>query len=288
MRNKILALCGVAVLSLFGAMMLISPAQAQDCRTVVSTLVDRPDSAVGGGTWALDQIERTVDVCQLSEGVYQATVTDVGTFETLELDHTPNGVSQELPAGIPGNITGGFTTVEFDAAPGWDSFDSSVLDGVTVTGTDHPSGTWVSDLFTDVDAATLAGDTWSWTYTSCAGEEWVNQAAALGGNQGDITGEQCPDPEPTPTETVSASPTTKPVTCDEFSTQDEAQVAYEAGATQLDGNGDGVACESLPAADEDQLPTTGSPLTWIVVIGVALLLGGGTLFALSRLRRQTQ
>jgi len=37
------------------------------------------------------------------------------------------------------------------------------------------------------------------------------------------------------------------VTCDDFSTQAEAQIAYNAGHTRLDGNdNDGRACESLP------------------------------------------
>ncbi|HRF46706.1 MAG TPA: excalibur calcium-binding domain-containing protein [Anaerolineales bacterium] len=37
------------------------------------------------------------------------------------------------------------------------------------------------------------------------------------------------------------------VTCDDFSTQAEAQIAYEAGYRNLDGNdNDGLACESKP------------------------------------------
>lgn len=162
-------------------------AEEQDCKTVTTTLVDRPDSAVGGGTWALDAMTRTAVICQTEPGTYTARVDDDGTFVTLALDHTPAGVSQALPAGLEGTVIGGFDTVAFQAAADWETFDATVLDGVTVTGADHPSGTWVSELFTDVDSATLDGDAWSWVYTTCS-ESWTNQAAALGGNSGDITG----------------------------------------------------------------------------------------------------
>ncbi|RLT38846.1 MAG: hypothetical protein DWI61_06200, partial [Chloroflexi bacterium] len=37
------------------------------------------------------------------------------------------------------------------------------------------------------------------------------------------------------------------VTCSDFKTQAEANIALAHGYTNLDGNGDGKACESLPA-----------------------------------------
>lgn len=58
-------------------------------------------------------------------------------------------------------------------------------------------------------------------------------------------------PQQTPTRPVEDFDILKPdgqVTCEDFRTQPEAQKAYEAGYTDLDGNDrDGLACESLPA-----------------------------------------
>lgn len=58
-------------------------------------------------------------------------------------------------------------------------------------------------------------------------------------------------PQQTPTRPVGDFDILKPdgqVTCEDFRTQPEAQKAYEAGYTDLDGNDrDGLACESLPA-----------------------------------------
>lgn len=196
MRTRVLtAVLAAFGLSMFGVASTASAtAEEPDCRTISTELIDRPDSAVGGGTWALDTMTRTAVVCEIEPGDYSGEVADVGTFITQDLDHTPAGAAQPLPAGIEGTINGGFATIEFEAAEDWATFDPSVLDGVTVTGADHPSGTWVSELFTDVDQSTLDGDNWSWTYTTCS-EEWVNQASALGGNSGDITSvPDCPDP----------------------------------------------------------------------------------------------
>jgi len=62
-----------------------------------------------------------------------------------------------------------------------------------------------------------------------------------------------PAPVIAPTDTPVPAPTNYDrngdgkVTCADFSTQAEAQAAYNAGYTNLDGNdNDGLACESLP------------------------------------------
>lgn len=312
------AVLGLAV----GGLALAAPAHAQDdCRTVVSTLVDRPDSAVGGGTWALDQLERTVEVCQVSDGRYQATVTDLGTFETVELDHTPAGTDQPLPAGITGTVEGGFTTIEFEAARLWESFNASVLDGVTVTGADRPSSTWVSELFSDVDKATLDGENWSWTYTTCS-EEWVNQADALGGNKGDITGKECPS-EPTPTPTTKPSPEPECVDVNTANAEtltllrhvdaERAQQILDlrpftsvddldrvdglaAGGPRLaelvaGGNGFLPLCEITAGEggedDDEGLPVTGLSTGMLAAGGALLLAIGGGAYLLARRRRMS-
>jgi hypothetical protein len=42
--------------------------------------------------------------------------------------------------------------------------------------------------------------------------------------------------------------------CDDFATQQQAQQAFEEGERQLDGDGDGVACEQLPSGGD--MPST--------------------------------
>src|SRR3569623_449722 len=44
----------------------------------------------------------------------------------------------------------------------------------------------------------------------------------------------------------SSSSNSSGLTCSQFTYQEDAQEAYRSGATQLDGDNDGVACESLP------------------------------------------
>lgn len=206
-----------AVGALAGLLLAAVPAvsaevDTDNCETVVSTLTDRPDSAVGGGTWALDQIERTVTICEGDslEGVsnYHAEVVDEGTFVTLSLDHTPAGADQPLPAGIEGTMTGGFTAA-FEADAGFESFDASHLDGQTITwdegGDNLSTGQWVASMFGNDFDGTSLNDDWSWTYATCA-EQWINQTRALGGNEGDITGSPlCVQPE---------EPTVTDETCD--------------------------------------------------------------------------
>lgn len=86
--------------------------------------------------------------------------------------------------------------------------------------------------------------------------------------------------EPPVTPEEPEEPTT-PVTptddrdCSDFDTQAEAQVAFLAGNTALDGDGDGLACETTVTGQRTggpTLPQTGSQFPW-----AALLLGGGLL-----------
>lgn len=241
----------LTVLAMTGlGLALASPAQAQDddCKTVASTLTDRPDSAVGGGTWALDQLERTVKVCQVEPGVYHAVVSDAGTFATVELDHTPAGVVQPLPAAIEGTVEGGFTA-DFEAEADFATFDPSHLDGVTIAwvgdGSDLSSGEWVVSLFGDEFTGSSLNDDWSWSYRTWCGEEvreeWVNQTDALGGNKGDIT--EVPDcPAVSPSPSVSPSP--------------------EASESPAPGAAGGTT---------EELPATGVSIPRLAGFGVALL-----------------
>lgn len=256
------------LLRIVGAMAVASPltllvaapaAGAVDdtCKTVVSTLTDRPDSGTAG-TWATDAMTRTVEICETDEAhndnlaIYTAKLTDEGTFVTLEGDSLSPGGGQPLKGGVPGTLTGS-AEYKFAAAPGFTTFDASHLDGKTLSGApggDNPTtGDWVKSMFSDyVGYNEVFNNSWSWTYKSCAGETWTNQAKELGGNSGDITGsEPCPEPAP--------SPEPKP----------------------------------SPDKDGDELAATGTDVTTFAYAGVALvLLGAVAVLIASRRRRATQ
>lgn len=202
MKRFLIAVLASLGLVLFGSTMA-AQAAVGDSETVTTTLADRPDSAVGGGTWALDQLERTIVVTEAEAiddetSLYEAVLTDTGSFETQALDHTPAGAAQELPAGITGSVNG-MAHYLVVAASDFDTFNA---DGVS---SETSTGDWAKALFTDGAYAdgNDFGDTWSWKYsTGC--ETWVNQADALGGNSGDITS-FCATPE---------APTLTEATCD--------------------------------------------------------------------------
>lgn len=251
--KRAVALCGAAVLGLFGAVMLASPAQAQeDCETRVFDIVDRDDSGQDGNTWAKDTFERTIKYCETEpySGVYNVTGTDLGTFIGIEGEKTP-GLGDDsdaiLPAGVHGSIVGS-----------WTATVSGELNFNDLNTNQYSTGQWLKQINESADGP----KGWSWTYTTvdCDGgmlEEWVNAEA---GNRGDIT---LPTPVDCPTSPPTQSPTPGP---DESPEPSQSPVG-------------GV------ANPDDQLPLTGNMVP-IIGAGAAVLLGlGGGLYLLSRTRK---
>lgn len=261
----------VAVLVLVSAGVALPATVAQaapgDCRTSVTYLVDRPDGGHGddnGGVWARDTFTRTVKICEVQPDVvvetpvdrawYQATAVDTGTFTTITGEHLSPRAGVALLGGMTGTITGGFTTVKFDAEANFLSYNAK-HDKQTYTGKpggDNPATSqWVNTLFTEDVKANL--DSYGWTYKTCT-EQWVETSDNDDGqaeDAGDITGKPCPSVEPVP-----------------------PAVPSEPAA-------------SLPS-DEVGLPVTGADVQTIGMAGgVLLVVGAVLLFAVRRRRRFT-
>lgn len=102
-------------------------------------------------------------------------------------------------------------------------------------------------------------------------------------------------------EQLDPDPPADELNCDDFATQEEAQAVLDADPSDphgLDGDGDGIACESLPSGgqaggsgndddDKDSLPVTGVSTPLIAGGAVALLAAGGVLWFAARRRRVT-
>lgn len=211
-RNA-LAIASLAIGGLLGTFLVTANAFATDtgtCKTVTTTLKDRPDSGMAGNDWALDALSRTTKICEDAPGVYSASVTDTGTF-TTQAGKSPDGAADNV-AGIKGYVTGGFTAT-FKAPGGFDGYQGK-YDGESYTGSaPSSSGDWVKNVWGGQgfeSVTNLVG--WKWIYWTCnpdvtkATEKWVNADVAVGGNSGEITGKKCPSPSPSPSTSVPITP----------------------------------------------------------------------------------
>ena len=152
---------------------------------VTFTVSNDTDSAVGGGTWANDTINRHLQINQVSSGMYCAVVSDNGSFVTYD-NASPQGTGT-VNAGVNGVINGGYRTVVFAGAavssPAYKSngnlgnFDLQCDRAQNCPGA-HPT---VSSYVSGWDGSL---DWWGWQYSTPKNGVWVN---AVDGNSGDIT-----------------------------------------------------------------------------------------------------
>lgn len=157
-----------------------------DCKTVTTHIAGRPDSGTAGD-WALDEFDRTVQICadatvdtkaKVAVGdtwKYQASASDTGTFTTTG-PKSP-GAGKPLAAGIVGAFNGTFKVTFVGPA---------AFGGLN----EHPASTnaksssqWIGYIWPSSTGGDKLTD-WGWTYQVC-NELWTN---ALKGNHGDITG----------------------------------------------------------------------------------------------------
>lgn len=282
-RNKITA--ALMAVGCFAAaaltLMLATPANADPaaCKTVASTLTGRPDNSANmagqaSEQWALNDMTRTVVVCETAPGTYHATLTDDGTFTA---SHDP-GSGDALPEPVTGSVKGGFTE-DFTAAPAFADFDPSAYDGKGFAGTDGGSTSdWVKAVYGGQTFAGQMNQDWAWTYaTGC--EQWVDSAANNDGQDADagaITGKTCDTGSPTPTKSSS-----HPAPSTSHSTPAPATTASTRHAAV-------VAATSAPPRQADaagaQLASTGaSPIPYVIAAFLALA-GGISMTYMGRRR----
>lgn len=136
--------------------------------TATTTLTDRPDNG-GGGTWATDDLTRTLVIRQTGPGTYVALVTDQGQFRTIIQALTPNqGVPDaglKIRTVVTGNVTG-WAEYSFTASeqPGL-----SLVPAMEYGPGGGPTSLWYQLAF---PAGTVFGGAgighWNWTYvTGC-------------------------------------------------------------------------------------------------------------------------
>lgn len=148
------------------------------------TLLNDTDSAVGGGTWANDTISRHLQISQVSDGMYCATVSDNGSFVTYD-NTSPQGTGT-VTAGLTGVLSGGYRTDTFAgslvSSPAYKtkgqlgSFDLACDRDQNCPGA-HPT---VSSFVTGWAGAQ---PWWGWEYKTSQNGVWVNAST---GNSGDI------------------------------------------------------------------------------------------------------
>lgn len=267
----------------------------QHCKTETTTLANRDDSG-GHGTWAQDTFTRTATICQLpaltalhdgpaGPAGYHAVVHDAGTFVTDAGPTLSPRDGKRLTGGVHGVFSGGYTE-DFTAAPDFATF-SDAYDHHSYSGAaPATTGAFISSQFADYAGKGL-NDDWSWTYTTRCGdkpyEAWTDAASNNGGadSKGDIRGKACPKPCPSSASPSPASPSSSPVTPSSppaspsasASTSDAASATPSSSSTSV-----------VLAGSSSSLPVTGTPLTWIAAVAMALLAAGGAVLLLLRRR----
>lgn len=273
---KLLALLALAVGLLFAVPAVATASPAPDCKTVVVSLDNRPDSG-NHGTWATDKITRTAKVCHVQASAaadlkvavsswhYTATVIDDGTFVTVAGAGNSPHAGVAVLGGVHGWLGGHFTAT-FTAPAEWGGWLGGGWNGKTLTGaagtSANPStSTYVQALWGGGFAGNSINNDWTWTYWTCAPalkdavEQWTDDYKTDGGgaDDGDITGKACPAPSPSPSVTLTAPPTTSAPTT----------ISAQPGA----------------------LPVTGAKEDLMAGGGVALLVAGGAALVWGRKRR---
>lgn len=211
MNRKLIGLAAAAILTA-GLVAVASPASAASITTPVSastTLSNRGDSGGDGTDWAHDNMTRTLTVTEVSHVgkstrtvyTFTATLTDKGTFTTINGASTPNQNGADAGKKVNHTVTGtvtGYVTYHFtanrlqvkSAAP-------KTMSGTPTTG-NGTTGNWYKNLFPAGTTFGGAGmdNNWIWTYvynqtakvgtsTVSLPEFWVDSAAHGGQDPAD-------------------------------------------------------------------------------------------------------
>ena len=161
---------------------------------------DQPPDSGGAGTWAKDTLFRTLTLHLIGGGpghyLYAATVTDNGTFRTLNGAYTPNQGGSYLGDHIF-NVTdgrvNGYATYLFTATDLAAIGDVPAAENGAPLNAAQTTSDWYMQAF---PPGTLFGglgilNNWRWDYRAECGQDWLDAASNSGGQSttaGNITG----------------------------------------------------------------------------------------------------
>lgn len=143
---------------------------------VTVLLTNDPDSGVMGNNWAIDTINRNIQISPTdASGVYCVVVRDSGSFVTSS-GWSPGGTTQ-IVAGLTGTMQGGWSgTITGTFNPQW-ATNGNVG---TIDASTDPS--WLTRYFNA--GYSYVQSYWGWVYQSGHGSTWYN---TIDNTSGDIT-----------------------------------------------------------------------------------------------------
>jgi hypothetical protein len=148
---------------------------------VTMTITNDADSAVWGGTWAIDNFNKSLQIWDEGGGSFCVLASYNGSFVTNG-NPSPQG-NQSLAPGITGSMSGGYSGTFTNAifAPN----GSLATNGNLGTFDASQAPNWIGAYFSPSGSQVLDQNYWGWIYHTAQNGTWVNDSR---GNTGDITG----------------------------------------------------------------------------------------------------
>lgn len=152
---------------------------------VTEKIQNDADSGMAGNYWALDTINRHIQVWSVGSNTYCALVTYEGTFNAQQGQTGPGGTGQ-IGSGVTGTFKGGYHTTNFTGtllAPTlWKTKGSvgTVDYQCNLSGTCLGAIDWTTKYFTGVSNFDLSW--WGWLYDAGTHGTWVNSSEGSFGN----------------------------------------------------------------------------------------------------------
>lgn len=202
----------------------------------------------------------TIEVSPAVDGIQDVRLIGVDTPETYGGEEP---LGPQASAFTTGALTGKRVALEFDEeridpygrvlAYAWTSgnamFNSQLLRrGLAQVATFPPNTEYVSQ-FESIQRQARAENRGIWSLTLTQQCQLADRGNGLGEGIPGCTGASQPAPQPTGEPAPAPTPSGGDLDCSDFATQREAQATLDADPSDpngLDGEGDGVPCESLP------------------------------------------
>ena len=182
--KRIFLAAGVAALLLVPAVASAGSYTPPQCggKMIVNVTYGLSNDADSGfyGNWAIDSLNRHLQIFDVGGGSFCAVVNDTGSFVTTGPSSPGFGVP--LSAGIKGVINGGYVTTDFTG-----TFDPSVGGYGTHGNLGSFDATLAHPSFLSYFSSPgiWGQPSWGWTYHTAQNGDWVNAST---GSFGDIAG----------------------------------------------------------------------------------------------------